>query len=158
MGRNKSGLLRSPRTLRDSQFRGESRPANNLLPLLLVRWSCMLPTSGQPPRLPPRLDRRLPLMASVPAAPCIEFACTSSFPLPTLTSLFDHLVGAGEQRGRHVDAKRQVFSACCANHLTFIATGEKAHMSRLATIFAVVAWYMIGTDFNIGRLLPSQMV
>ena len=38
--------------------------------------------------------------------------------------------------------------AGCANHLMFIATGEKARMSRLATIFAVVACGRAGIQFN----------
>ena len=63
----------------------------------------------------------------------------------TLAGLFDHLVGVQQDWGRQFDAERQVFSARCANQvpLMFIATGEKARISRLATIFAVVAWYFL---------------
>ena len=59
----------------------------------------------------------------------------------TKIDLFDYLVGVHQDWGRQFDAERQGFSARCANHvpLMFIATGEKARMSRLATIFAVVA-------------------
>src|SRR6516225_5245095 len=60
-------------------------------------------------------------------------------------ALFVHLSGVQQDRGRQLDAERRVFSASCANHipLMFIATGEKARISRLATIFAVVAWYFL---------------
>ena len=63
----------------------------------------------------------------------------------TKIDLFDYLVGVHQDWGRQFDAERQGFSARCANHvpLMFIATGKKARMSRLETIFAVVAWYFL---------------
>ena len=72
--------------------------------------------------------------------PCPLCAKSGHWLVYSITSSACSRIGVGNSM-----PERQVFSARCANHvpLMFIATGEKARISRLATIFAVVAWYFL---------------